>query len=837
VRAAHALGFLVLWLVACLLPGAFQIGAQEKALELDKILRPLPEFDPFDKPPAAPEFFPDEIDKRARDILVDSLTNNHEALKRHLEFFKSKDADLKRERRTVTGLTDGAQDLVNSTIQDRERYLEEQRKLLSSTSSPQHKKLVESTLNNDELTKADDLARKSAINRWAGVLNTLLSSVDLLGVVSGSYVGAAVDSVLNQLLLTGHRSMTVEDRRSLVLYIEYLKRNPDDPKSSEIWKKIEALDQKKKREAVQKQLESGDDALKKGDLGRAAFHYEVAALIDPASEKAKNELERLKELEISAAENRKKALSIVAPSTANENPEENRYIKELLYALTQRKTEEISAYVAQIETRHAGQPLAAAAGDARAVAYEISGQHAAAAKLLREIARSSSSPQERRRAEILLSSPDYHLLGSFEKARTDRQLDTIKFVLLGDDFLKKNLLMGAAPLIAHGAAGASTLGAANFILLGTNLLGVLTSNPISSQAVLDKGLAYIRNHPESPDAREVFRVLAEAYEQAGMLDQALNYYEMSGTASETKIAELKEKTAKALVAAADRSRDRGAKESYLTAVIDAYPESGAAQEATRKLALLARAENQGLKVSKQFLMEHPELYGPQGLRLKPGLFDRNLTNMELADPGISLVSDREVLLHYQTPWGVQSRSYSLDRQVMDNFLIALRQKNYDVALQDVDTRSKGSVGGLKTLPPAIARGEWARKASESEEADLTFLREAAGPGARFSKVLDHQLLTETEQDPSKRYKLPPIAGSISGSGVQLSGSMPAGLWGDRITLGNDARSPYAGMQLPIPMLKGFIPVDFMIQGRPGRFSIFPKIHIFKEQTEDKELYR
>jgi hypothetical protein len=391
-------------------------------------------------------------------------------------------------------------------------------------------------------------------------------------------------------------------------------------------------------------------------------------------------------------------------------------------------------------------------------------------------------------------------------------------------------------LIAHGAAGASTLGAANVILLGTNLLGVLTSNPISSQAVLDKGLAYIRNHPESPDAREVYRVLAEAYEQAGMLDHSVTYYEMSG-APEKKIAELKEKAAKAFIAAADRNQDRSAKESYLTAVLDSFPESAAAQEATRKLALLAKAENQGLKVSKQFLMEHPELYGPKGLRLKPSLFDRNLTNMELADSGVSLVSDREVLLHYQTPWGIQSRSYSLDRQVMDNFLIALRQKNYDVALQDVDTRSKGTVGGLKGLPTAIARGEWARKASESEEVDLTLLREAGGPSATISKVLDHQLLTETERDPSKRYSLPPIAGSISGSGVQLSGSMPAGFWGDRITLGNDARSPYAGMQLPIPLLQGFIPVDFMIQGRPGRFSIFPKIHIFKEQTEDKELYR
>jgi hypothetical protein len=38
-------------------------------------------------------------------------------------------------------------------------------------------------------------------------------------------------------------------------------------------------------------------------------------------------------------------------------------------------------------------------------------------------------------------------------------------------------------------------------------------------------------------------------------------------------------------------------------------------------------------------------------------------------------------------------------------------------------------------------------------------------------------------------------------------------------------------------LQGFIPVDFMLQGRPGHFAIFPKIHLTQDKGNDQELYR
>jgi hypothetical protein len=103
--------------------------------------------------------------------------------------------------------------------------------------------------------------------------------------------------------------------------------------------------------------------------------------------------------------------------------------------------------------------------------------------------------------------------------------------------------------------------------------------------------------------------------------------------------------------------------------------------------------------------------------------------------------------------------------------------------------------------------------------------------------LDYELLSENERDPGSKYKLPPIHGSISASRFSMTGALPTGLWGNEIALGGDQRSPFAGVELPIPLLEGFIPVDFMVQGRPGGVSVYPRIHMDGDKGEDPELYR
>jgi hypothetical protein len=828
----------LLCLAGWLVFGGGPLAAQENPDLTERILNPLPEFDPFDKPPSAPQFFPDDVDKRARGAMIGALTGKSENLADDLRFFTARDAQLKKERGAATGLTDQVRDLYNNTIQDRERYLEAQRQALTFVSSPQHKQLIESRIKNDDLNAANEQLKKATQNKWGGILNRMLTSVDLANVATGNYIGAGVDSAMQQIVFLGSSEMPIEERRALALLVEHVRRYPDDPKNPEIRKQIEALEQKKKRFLAAKQIDKADEAIKKKDFSKAEFHYEVAAATDPLSRPAEAGLGKLKERSQAEEQERRKALALATPAPRQTaGPPEDRDMRDLLNALTLRDAEKIRAHAAELEKKHRGKPAAESARDAAAVGLEIKGRHEEAKKILQQVA-DSSAPHERQRAQSLLDSPDYNRLASFERARTQRTLDTVKFVLLGDDFLKRNLLLGASPLAAAGPAGAGSIAAANVMIIGTNLFQVLTNNPISHQNVVDKGVDYIRNHPES--ATDVYSVLAGVYEDAGMYDKAIAYHEMSGKAPEKKLADLKEKAAKEMLQAAAKTGDRDAQEHYLKQILDNYADSEAAKDAMQRLARMTKLENQGLRMSKKFLQENPELYGAKGLALKPSLFDGNLSNMELADKGVSLVGENEVLLNYQTPWGVRSQVYRINNDTSNRFQMAVRKRNYDLAIADVDTRTKNSQGGIKNVPRALLAGNLAKKPSETDtgETTFTFVREVGAPSTGTSpKGLDSHLQTEAERDPSARFKLPPIQGSISASQFNIAGGIPAGLWGDKLILGHDQGSPFAGVLLPIPLLQGFIPVDFMVQARPGRFSLFPKIHLSQDKGNDQELFR
>lgn len=141
--------------------------------------------------------------------------------------------------------------------------------------------------------------------------------------------------------------------------------------------------------------------------------------------------------------------------------------------------------------------------------------------------------------------------------------------------------------------------------------------------------------------------------------------------------------------------------------------------------------------------------------------------------------------------------------------------------------------------PILTAERETKKAKDNESDDTTFslLREAGGPVPSFSKVLDYDLLSENERNPGSKYKLPLIQGSIGARSFSMNGALPAGLWGNQIAVGTDSKGAFAGVKLPVPLLQGFIPVDFMIQGRPGGFSIYPRIHTAPDKGEDPELYR
>ncbi|MEX0806685.1 MAG: hypothetical protein WD688_25700, partial [Candidatus Binatia bacterium] len=289
-------------------------GQDQEAL-LERILNPLPDFDPFEKPPVPSHFFPDEVDKRSRELLIDALTQRKETLVGHLNFFKMENIRLRKQHGSSTGLTDHAQDLINNTIQDRDRYLAAQREALKNSSSPRRKKYLESIIEEDDLTRAERLTRQNSVNQWGGFFNRLLSSVDLVGVASGNYIGAAAETAIGQIYSLLNSEMSVEERRALVRHRDHLKRYPNDPRNRKIIKEIEELEKKKKTALVRKQVGHSKQAAKKSDLDKALFYAEIASYFDTQSQVAQAELQKTSKLYLEQVEQQSKGLS-----AQSENP-------------------------------------------------------------------------------------------------------------------------------------------------------------------------------------------------------------------------------------------------------------------------------------------------------------------------------------------------------------------------------------------------------------------------------------------------------------------------------------------------------------------------------------
>ena len=818
---------------------ALAIGAagHSQELPLEKILNPVADYDPFESPASsAPKFFPDEVDRRARALLIDALLQNKEGVSEHAQFLKAEDARLQKQRGSSTGLAEHAQDLINNTLQDRDKYVAAQKEAIRSASTPERRKYLESLVNNDDAVQSERLMRQSSTNFWGGMFNRMLGSVDLVGVASGNYIGAAAETTIAQLYALLDRDMPVEERRALARDLDHLKRFPDDPRNAAIRKQVETLDKKKRDALTRKQMEKAKEALAKGEAEKALFFAEMASFIDPQSKQFDDTRQKATKALQDAEQARKAALAAgPEPKTGAEQQSD---VRRLLEALSLRDSNHLQRVAIDLEKKYKGKPLAEDARDAEAVALEMKGWREAAKKILEQMATSSTDPDTRKRASALLQSPEYNLLAPFHAARSERELQSVKYVLLGEDFLKKNLLFAAGAMAAGGPAAATALGMVNAMMVTNNFYQVMTNNPVSAQPVIDAGVAYVRNHPNAENASDVYKVLAQAFEERGMFPKAIDYHQLAGSPKE-KIDALREKSARAYLTAAGKTPDRGAREYYLTQAVDMNPDSAAAAEAIRKLAEMAKDENQGMRMTKQFLLAHPELLGQRGLGLKKSLFDGDPRNMEIADRGVNLLSDSELIVYYQTPWGVRSQSYPISKPRADRFFVTVREKNLQVAMSDVNQRAKDSIGGIKNLPPAIVRADRERRAANPEDRDdatFTLVREAGGPGSN-RRVLDAELLTENERDPGSKYKLPPIHGSISASRFSMMGTLPTGLWGSQLAVGGDSRSPYGGVQIPMPLLEGFIPVDFMIQGRPGGVSLYPRIHTGAASGADPELYR
>jgi hypothetical protein len=118
--------------------------------------------------------------------------------------------------------------------------------------------------------------------------------------------------------------------------------------------------------------------------------------------------------------------------------EQHADVTRLLEALSLRDSNQLQRIAIDTEKKYLGTSLADAARDSEAIALEMKGWREAAKKAVQQIANSTKNPEVKQRADALLQSPEYNLLTPFQEARSERQLQSAKYVLFGEDFLQEH---------------------------------------------------------------------------------------------------------------------------------------------------------------------------------------------------------------------------------------------------------------------------------------------------------------------------------------------------------------------------------------------------------------
>ena len=384
-------------------------------------------------------------------------------------------------------------------------------------------------------------------------------------------------------------------------------------------------------------------------------------------------------------------------------------------------------------------------------------------------------------------------LAGVKQAEWEHSKETLTYMLPGGGFVKDNIVVAGLQLGTEGLVGAATFGGLTMIQTLGKLWKVMTGRAVSQQGIITEGEKYLQQTPPEERSPDIYPLLAKAYAKEGKVEKAIEYYTLAGM--EEEIPKLRENAATALLEQAKASPHQTEKQAYLRRLLESYPKTEAAKEAAKEFQQVSRPENQGLRLTKRFLRDNPDLFGAQGLGLKRELYDGDWRNVELTDDGIVLSPHGDITLRLESDGGPRTKVYGVPTASWQQFWRKFREKGYEDAFYRGDRAIAKLVRG-------------------AEPADIT-------------------LKSQFEKNDEDGWRvLPYLTGSL-GEGFDVRGTLPRDILGTRLAFGRDHFSSYVGLDVPMPL----VPVDFLLLGRDGLPSLYPRIRLPDHTVEHEELYR
>jgi len=596
--------------------------------------------DPMEAAPRLSAPLPDEAERAARDVALALWRNDANAAARAAERLEAIDAAHRSAGEPHSGLAGAARDAETALLPaGPARRAAQLRVLERDDLAAELASRIREDVADDPLLLASKRLREDRVIRWGGAANEVSEGIGG-SIATPLFLPIRLTQSLVRVALDLHdeETLTTRERQALKHWKDYVETNPTAPEAAELIEKIERAQLRWGEMQAERATRQGEAALAQREPILAAFLAE-RALRYRSEDRAASELHER---------------AVAAGRTWNENRARTLAVADAVTPLSDAEWRLARALLdPRADLAAAAQPLLAA--DVRAHTREVAAL--AIALAAREAGRedefweqleaieaaASRESTVSRHAAAMLRDYDANPYRAFRRARAQKTKENAQQVLFGP------LVRGARdhdlPRAVEWLVEIPTL---TSVVLG--LPSRLLTHPYGrseKRAAAALARRYLELSPSGQHAQEVRSWLREYEGGRGNAVAAASLAEGASDVDEKERAKLREEAAEQLIAAAERERSRSGHVQLLARAADMYPETKGAQQARERARKeIERATPQRIQVSRQYLVENPEVAGPRGFALQPGLLDEIYSNGELHTEGVGLIGGRWIELSY-----------------------------------------------------------------------------------------------------------------------------------------------------------------------------------------------
>ncbi len=637
------------------------------------------ELDPLIESREAPPPLPDDMERASARLAALVLAGQQDAAAETLSLIRRAEHQRRAQGKAPSGLSDNAHELVNALGGSAVYSALGERLLADDSTDPRLRRRIEHHRDSAPLSIARARLRDDRTRKLGSIVNRLSAPVSQLAMGDGLGAVEIGRAAIGALIVTHSiPTTTVQERQALRAYEDFLARNPDSPDAPRVRGQVEKYRRELRAQLYTEATEIAEGSLSAGRPDAALLHLARARRIDPEGTRAFELEAKARAAQARSHAAIRSSLAAGAADPAPSSPLQDAFRRRLLIAVLTQPLPVVARIATQWE--HSGSPpdFADEIDFLQALGHLGNGRERAFFLAMQEVGEPPGpAGNMARHARWTVLDPDQNLYAAFQRAKSADARARSTWLLLGT--------------LADGPTELGLPRPVEWVLSVPAYAGKIVSMPGRmlqypdarrrfGGAVIYTGERYLARRPHGDHAEEVRDELERLYRVREQWSQALGHHRERNSRDPEVEKEYRERIARRTLAAARAQRRPDVRLAIYRSVLAEYPGTETAEAARSEIRqLIEHSTPQNIRLSREFLREHPEVAGSGGLGLRPELLDDETENGELAEEGVTLLGRTLVRIPLE---GGETTTLEVPTERFGRFVALLEEAAYRSLVSD-----------------------------------------------------------------------------------------------------------------------------------------------------------